>query len=59
LRGGRADAKRSACSEGVGWTLLAVAFIQSGPEDLDARSWLLAGVVLSLGAVGAYAALER
>jgi hypothetical protein len=45
--------------EGVGWTLLAVAFIQSGSGDLDARPWLLAGVVLSLGAVGAYAALQR
>jgi hypothetical protein len=45
--------------EGVGWTLLAVAFIQSGSGDLDARPWLLAGIVLSLGAAGAYAALQR
>jgi hypothetical protein len=45
--------------EGVGWTLLTVAFIQSGSGDLDARPWLVAGLVLSLGAAGTYAGLQR
>jgi hypothetical protein len=44
---------------GAAAVCFAIAWIQRGPGGLDARSWLLAGIVLALAGLAGYAVFAR